>query len=137
MLAPKLADFRGLKRGRNLNSPLFFILSLKVTPFNCDLTKNLKNCTVGTLFLNFLKSAPKSPNFGQKSPIFGRFQKFFFSPSSTFPDILKGIKKIFARKCIWSAGPKNDLALFWGLKTGSGPYLPPGGPQAKNFLAIN
>ena len=134
MLAPKLADFRGLKRGRNLNSPLFFILSLKVTPFNCDLTKNLKNRTVGTLFLNFLKSAPKSPNFGQKSPIFDRFQKIFFSPSSTFPNILKGIKKIFCSKMYMVRRTKKRFSPILGSENGVRPISAPRGAPGQNFF---
>ena len=112
-------------------------LSLKVPPFNSGFQKKNENFHGGVFFQNFSKSPPKSPNFGLKSPIFGRIQKFFFSSPSTFRDLLRGIKQIFFRTTIWSAGPKNDLALFRGLKTGSGPYLPPGGPQAKIFFTIN
>ena len=85
-VAPKLAIFGKLKMGRNEFCYKIFLLSLKVTPFNWDMTKGIENLMVGTMFLNFLKSAPKSPNFGRKSAIFDRFQKKKFF-ATKYPQI--------------------------------------------------
>ena len=46
-------------------------------------------------------------------------------------------KKILVPATIWPVGPKFILLLYWGLKMGSYPYLPPRGAGAEYFLAIN
>ena len=57
-----------------------FLHSLKVTPFHCLLRPKTQKSNEKNAFWIFLKSGPKFSNFGLKSPIFGRFSKFFFQP---------------------------------------------------------
>ena len=49
------------------------------------------------------------------------FENFFFQPQVLSETYHISFNIIFVRKSMWLAGRKNDLALFWGPKTGSAP----------------
>ena len=81
--------------------------------------------------------ASKLPKFGLKSPIFGRFQKFFFQHQTTHRDTHFIIKqKFFPKKYVVSRF-KNRFTPILGSKKRKTPYLSPGGSEAKNFWGHN
>ena len=109
-------------------------LSLKVPPFNSGFQKKNENFHGGVFFQNFSKSPPKSPNFGLKSPIFGRIQKFFFSSPSTFRDLLRGIKQIFFPNNYMVSRTKKRFSPISGSENGVRPISAPRGPPGQIFF---
>ena len=87
--------------------------------------------------MNFQKLLENRRNLAQNRQFSKFFKKIFYHPQVPSETHQMWNKKILVPATIWPAGPKFVLLLYWGLKMGSYPYLPPGGAGAENFLAIN
>ena len=122
------------RMGKNAH---FFIFSIQRYTFEEWFQEVTRNSVWGNFFYDLLKMAPKLLKFSLKSPIFGRFQNFFFRHSTTHRDTHFTIKKKFCPKKYVVSRFKKRFTPILGSKKRKTPYLSPGWSEAKNFLGIN
>ena len=137
VVRPKLADFDVLIWGLKVIFHKIFFSPLKVPPFNCLKPPSQKIPTVGTPARIFQRWVGNRRILAQNRQFSNFLKKFSYHPQVP-PETHKMChKNFFVPATICSAWPKIDLALFRGLKMGSGPYLGPGVAGVKIFFAIN